>query len=165
MKKMISILFLYMGLFFPLIADTTYSVDFSQPEIKESDNIDKVNTGPGTEYNAVNGNSWVLNCSGKSYIEIIFTKPPEIYGLCTLNISHLHSLNDGFGYSPINVYVNNKLFLDHFNPIYGGAYTNDTFSLGTEIKDGVNKIKILFCKEGITDYWINKLSIEITNPI
>jgi len=159
MKKMISVLLLCMGLFSPLLAETIYSVDFSKPFINITDNIDQVDVGHNTIYNNYYGNSWLLYSPGNSYIEITFTKTPEVTGIPTLIISHLHSLHNGYGYSPINVYINDKRFLDHYDPMFG-YYTDDTFSLGTEIKDGVNKIKITFCKEGYTNYWINKLSIE-----
>lgn len=165
MKKMLYTLLMMLGLCASLSAATPdakkhpiYTVDFSKSFIRASENIDDIKTGPGVYYSTL-GNSWLLHYNGTSTLEVMFTKGGEVSGIAMLNVKHLASLVGGKTYSPINITINGKTFLNRYSPAKS-EWVEDHFEITDYLVKGKNTVKIQLADDSLGNYCINKLSVE-----
>lgn len=134
-------------------------ISFAESQIEASEGSE-VLPGPGSYYNSYYGNSWLMHFQGISYIYVSFNlSGEEVMEDRSLNITHLSSLVNGDCYSPVNIYINGEMFLDHYDP-HSGNWVYDQFNISQNVRSGDNDIRIEFCNGAIGNYWINALSIQ-----
>lgn len=125
---------------------------FANPQIKAEKCT--VRTGPYVGYNQYYGHSWLMHSGGWSYIEIEFEKPADSEPYVYYLTNHLSSLSSGGGYSPVSLSVNGQEFEHCFNPNWGN-WVHDEWNISDYVVDGKNVIRISFCGDAATNYWIN----------
>ncbi len=159
MKQILFSFFATLFLVSSVYAQTEYQVDFSQPTIHKTPNIE-IRVGPGTQYNSFYGNSWLMHYSGSSFIEFEFDKDYRDSDPAFLEITHLSSLVNGQPYSPISIYVNDQSFLPHHDP-HNGNWIHERFDVTGWLKDGTNVIRLELDHDAITNYWIRDVKLTI----
>jgi len=139
------------------------SADFSDKTIK-TENL-TVATGRGMVYNSSYGKSWRMRNPGTSWLEVSFNLT-EVQPSAILKLLHLtSSLWPKPGYSPVDIIINNRIFLDNYDiaSTYNGArgYRTDHFSISDFLQVGKNTIRIALEDRpwAKTHYWIRTLQV------
>ena len=139
------------------------SASFREPNIK----ADKmtVKTGSGMVYNTAYGNSWRLLNPGESSLEVSF-HIREVHPSALLTLVHMtSSLWPKPGYAPVDITVNNRLFLDNYDvaAAHNGSkgYERDSFAISDYLVPGTNTIHIALQGNpwAKTHYWIQDLQV------
>lgn len=133
-------------------------VNFYEPTIISTNA--EVQTGPGTSYNNYYQRSWRLLYPGSSYVQVDFNHSKTGFSAVNLVMVHLTSMTGGHnGYSPIDILINNQVFKSKYD-VVDGNYKQDTFDITPYILEGKNTIRLNYCKEAITHYWIQNLKVD-----
>ena len=143
------------------------TVDFSQPEITHSGNIE-CSKRHGLRYNTQYKNSHVMGRHG-SHFESVFQIGEDFDAAipipCNLQlvICHLSSyIQAGSFGAPINIYLNGHEICSDFAPQSHG-YITDKFNLDSEmLKVGANTIKVSYARNGSSNYWIQRLTVDVS---
>jgi hypothetical protein len=162
MRKLLLSTFFALSVF--ALQAETFQVDFSNPAItitKPKEIAAKVVTGPGVRYNSYYQNSWLMNFSGSSFIEVTFTNNLSEGTPAALNFVHLSSLVGPNNYSPLTITLNDKEVAKGFSPQLGDAgYQTNSFDITSFVKTGENVLRIQLEKEAFSNYWIQNLEIS-----
>lgn len=117
------------------------------------------------EYNTTYGYSWRMLSPQNSYLIAQFNLS-EVPDDAILNITHLtsYAVNaPGYGYSPIDIYINENQFLNDYDVAlsHGGShsYENDLWQIEDYLVTGINTIYIRYGSNPYTHYWIQSLGI------
>jgi hypothetical protein len=139
------------------------SASFLEPAIKTEKM--SIRNGDGMVYNSHYGSSWLLRNPGVSYLEATFDVR-EVQPSAMLKLIHLtSSMWPKPGSSPVDITINNKLFLDNYDvaAAHNGSrdYENDAFVISDFLAPGKNTIRIALQDKpwAKTHYWIRNLEV------
>ena len=118
------------------------------------------------EYNTDYGSSWRMLSAENSYF-LSFFNLTEIPPAVVLSMTHLSSYGDnvpGNGYSPIDIYINNNIFLENYDVALAHAgshgYETDQWQIADYLVTGDNIIYIQYGDNPYTHYWIQTLGLS-----
>ncbi|WP_372369581.1 serine/threonine protein kinase [Candidatus Uabimicrobium sp. HlEnr_7] len=80
------------------------------------------------------------------------------YDPCILGLRHLSAHHSGKDYAPINIYVNDLLAVEDFNPGPASSHC-DEFDITAYMKQGPNTISICLSKKGYCVYWLYEMGL------
>jgi PKD repeat protein len=117
------------------------------------------------DYNTSYGYSWRMLNAQNSCLFASFNLS-EVPSEAILTLTHLSSYAvdaPGYGYSPIDIYVNNNLFLENYDVAlaHGGShgYETDIWQIEGYLVTGDNTIYIHYGDNPYTQYWIQSLGV------
>jgi hypothetical protein len=120
----------------------------------------EVQLGSGTTYNDTYRYNWIMTLRGTSFIQVDFNHTKTGFSTVLLFLVHLTSMTNGSGgFSPIDILINGQTYKSGFD-VGSGYMKLDTFDITSYVTEGNNTIRLNYCTQAITHYWIQDLKVE-----